>query len=209
MPHKTDVAAAVDELTDDGVMLGSVNTVLRRDGRLIGDSTDGFGFLSGLAAEGFDVVGRRCAVIGAGGAGRAAVLALGRAGVSEIVVVNRDAGRAAQAVALAAAVARHGTADEVAGAELVVNATPIGMGHDGGLAVDPSFLHAGQFVNDLIYHPSDTPLMVAARARGARTLNGLPMLVHQAARQFTLWTGVEAPLAAMLAAVEGELAARS
>jgi shikimate dehydrogenase len=89
----------------------------------------------------------------------------------------------------------------VADADLVVNATPVGMGGDAGLPCDPSLLSSGQTVVDLVYHPATTPLLEAAAARGARTGNGLPMLVGQAAAAFTLWTGEAAPVAAMAAAV--------
>ena len=209
MPHKTDVAGALDELTAHASLLGSVNTVTRKGDLLVGDSTDGYGFLAGLADAGFDPRGRTCAVLGAGGAGRAVVLALAQAGASNVLVVNRSRERAEQAVSLAPGVAVHATAAMVSGADLVVNATPMGMGQSAGVPLDPSLLSSAQFVNDLIYHPFDTELLADARARGATTLNGLPMLVHQAARQFTLWTGVEAPVEAMRAAVTVELAARA
>jgi shikimate dehydrogenase len=95
----------------------------------------------------------------------------------------------------------------VAGAAVVVNATPVGMGDDAGaLPVDPTHLGAGQVVVDLIYHPRRTALLVAAEAAGATPVDGLGMLVHQAAHQFRIWTGLDAPLVAMRAAAERQLA---
>lgn len=197
-PHKEAVAAAVDELSAVATRLGAVNTVVRRGERLVGESTDGAGFLDAVRAEfGFDPAGRRCLVRGPGGAGRAVILALAGAGAREVVVVpGRSVEKAAAAVALAGGVGRVGAASEVAGADLVVNATPVGMAGEGPSAVfDPSALGAGQVVVDLVY--PTTALVEAARAAGARACDGVPMLVHQAAHAFRLWTGVEAPLAAM------------
>lgn len=209
MPHKADAAAACDDLTPDAAALGAVNTVVvRPDGRMLGDSTDGPGFLDALAEERIEVEGRRCLVLGAGGASRAVVLALGRVGAEVIVAARRpeaaaDAARLApggQAVPLSAAGA------EVPEAQIVVNATPLGMGGEAP-PLDPAVLGPAQVVVDLVYHPAETPLLVAARSRGARVTNGLGMLVHQAARSFTLWTGAEAPLAAMRQAAEAASAA--
>lgn len=214
MPHKSDVAAAVDVLSDDAAALGAVNTVLRRNSQLVGDSTDGYGFMAALAEAGFDPAGKRCMVVGAGGAGRAVVLALARGGAARIVVVNRHPGRAAAAVALGGGVAVVGGIESATESDLVVNATPVGMGLDhngavGASVVDADRLGPGQFVNDLVYHPAQTPLLLAGAQRGATVLNGLPMLVHQAARQFELWTGEVAPLAAMRGAVDHELSSRA
>ena len=210
MPHKSDVAAAVDVLSDDAAALGAVNTVLRRNSQLVGDSTDGYGFIAALAEAGFDPAGKRCMVIGAGGAGRAVVLALARGGAARVVVVNRDPGRAAAAVALGGGVAEIGDIESAAESDLVVNATPVGMGDRevGVSVVAADLLGPGQFINDLVYHPAHTPLLLAAADRGATALNGLSMLVHQAARQFELWTGQPAPLVAMRAAVDEELSSR-
>ena len=204
MPHKAAAARAVDELSPTAAALGAVNCVTNRQGHLVGDNTDGAGFVRSLQAEvGFEAFGRRCVVFGAGGAARAIVLALAMAGAGEITVVNRTVARAEAAVALAPDVTRIGTADAVAGADLVVNATPLGMA---GVSVGPpdaptsipmSELGPGQVVADLVYHPARTELMARAEAGGATVVGGLGMLVHQAALAFTLWTGVAAPLAAM------------
>ena len=208
MPHKTDVAAAVDRLTATGEALGAVNTVGRVGGELVGDSTDGAGFLDSLRVdEGFEPEGCRCLVLGAGGAARALVLALAQAGAAEIVIANRTRAHAEEAAALAPGVARTGSAEHADDVDLVVNATPIGMsGHT--MPIEPERLGPGQLVVDLVYHPPVTALVEAARSRGAAAVNGLGMLIHQAAHQFRLWTGEDPPLEVMSAAAAAEMARR-
>jgi shikimate dehydrogenase len=211
MPHKGAVAAAVDELTPAAAALGAVNCVFWRDGALVGDSTDGPGFVDSLRIdEGIDPDGARCVVVGAGGAGRAVARSLGEAGAAEVVVVNRSPAAAARAAALAGPVGRVGDHSDIPDADIVVNATPLGMGvaADGApepLPLDPELLRPGQVVADLIYHPATTPLLAAARERGLVAVNGLGMLVHQAARNFRHWLGEDAPLAAMAAAARAAL----
>ncbi|MGI9645404.1 MAG: shikimate dehydrogenase [Ilumatobacteraceae bacterium] len=207
MPHKADVAAAVDELEPPAVALGAVNTVSWSGDRLVGSSTDGDGFVSSLAAEGVGVTGIAVAVIGAGGAARSVIDALGRAGAGSIRVVNRTADNAERAASLAA-VAEVGEPADVGTADLVVNATSVGMGDSGDLACAPDLLRCDQVVADLVYHPLETPLLAAAAERGARTIDGLGMLVHQAALQQQRWLGTLPDVAAMRAAAESELATR-
>jgi shikimate dehydrogenase len=210
MPHKAAVHGAVDECTPAAAELGAVNCVYRRGDRLIGDNTDGPGFVDALRLdEGIEPAGLRCVVVGAGGAGRAVARALGASGAAEVAVVNRSPAPAVRAAALAGERGRVGSSDDIAGADLVVNATPVGMapaaGAPEGLPLDPGVLHAGQVVVDLIYHPSVTPLLAAARSRGAVAVNGLGMLVHQAAHNFRRWTAASPPLDAMAAAARAAL----
>jgi shikimate dehydrogenase len=209
MPHKEDVAAAVDRLDPAAAALRSANTVVRApDGALVGHSTDGAGFVASLLDAGADPVGRCVVVLGAGGAARSVVDALARAGAREIVVVNRSADRAAACAALAGASGRVGSGADIGGADIVVNATSIGMGTT-DLPLDPTQLHGGQVVADLVYHPLRTALLVAAEAAGAVTVDGLGMLVHQAALQQELWLGVRPDVGLMRDAALRELAARS
>lgn len=208
MPHKLDVARAVDELSPAAAALGAVNTVVpAADGRVVGHNTDGDGFVDSLRAEGVDPAGMAVALLGAGGAARSVAVALAAAGARSVVVVNRTEARAAEVAGLAGAVGRVGAAGDVAAADLVVNSTSVGMGAEGGLPCDPGLLSARQVVADLVYHPLETPLLVAAASLGAATVGGLGMLVHQAARQLTLWTGREAPIAVMDAAARATLTA--
>lgn len=210
MPHKDAVIAGLDELSADAELLGAVNCISRVENRLVGDSTDGAGFLAGLRADfDFDPSGARCVVLGAGGAARSVVLALARAGAASVVVVNRTAERAQRAAMLAGAVGSTGGAEQVGDADLVVNATPIGMvgsAREHDLPCDATSLGSGQIVAELIYHPRRTPLMRAAEQHGCRTSNGVSMLVGQAAVAFETWTGTPAPMPAMVQAVSEALA---
>jgi shikimate dehydrogenase len=217
MPHKEDVAGLVDECSDIARRLTAVNCVHQQQGHLYGTNTDGEGFLASLArGAAFEPMGKRCVVIGAGGAARAVVLALARAGASDVAVVNRTPQRAFDAAALAG---REGTvvpltegaiADAVVVADLVVNATPVGMDGAGAPAsagpaewlVAPGLLTASQVAADLVYAPRPTSWLAEASAAGATTLDGLGMLVHQAAAQLALWTGATPPVEAMWQAAE-------
>ena len=212
MPHKEAVADNCDALSADAAALGAVNCVVNEEGRLTGHNTDGDGFLAAAAAElGFDAAGARCVLLGAGGAARSIALSLSRAGATELAIVNRTLERAQRTVDLigtcGSVVEPDGAAAAVASADLVVNATSVGMGGAEGaeLPIDPSLLHADQVVIDIVYRPLRTPLLAAAQERGARTANGVSMLVHQAALAFTLWTGQPAPVDAMTVAVAGHL----
>ena len=205
MPHKAAVLASCDELTDTAKMLGSVNCVFWRDDKIVGDSTDGDGFVRGLQADlGVSVSGLRCVLYGAGGAAGAVAYALAQAGATEVVVVNRTASKATTVANLAGEVGRVGTPADLATADLVINATPLGMGstdHVDAVPFDVAVLHGDAVVSDLIYHPAETVLVAQARARGLAAQNGLAMLVHQAVVAFEHWTGVDAPVDAMTAAV--------
>jgi shikimate dehydrogenase len=223
MPHKEAVAALVDRTTPVASRLDAVNCVTLASGELVGSNTDGEGFVAALRhGDGFEPAGKRCLVIGAGGAARAVILALAEAGAAEVIVVNRTESRASVAAALAGPVGRVGRAEEAETADLVVNATPAGMGQPQGqgagaapqaeseagpFPLDPAYLVAGQVVVDLVYHPAATPWLLTARERGAVAHNGLGMLVHQAAVQLRSWTGDEPPVAAMWQAATSALGA--
>jgi shikimate dehydrogenase len=207
MPLKEAAAATVDRLTPAAAALGAVNTVVVGPDGLTGDNTDGAGFVDALRP--WDPAGCRCAVLGAGGAARAVVRALAAAGAADVVVVNRSPARAARAAALAGGVGRVGAAADLAAADLVVNATPVGMDATPGagrLPLDEELLRAGQRVVDLVYHPLRTPLLEAAARRGAVAIDGVGMLVHQAGHAFRSWTGLAPPLAAMEAAARRAIA---
>jgi len=198
----------VDAVDDAAAALRSVNTVvLRADGSTFGASTDGQGFVESLRVEGVDLAGRRVVVLGAGGAARSIVDALGRSGVADIAVVNRTEAKAVS-VATLAPTARVGDAADIASADVLVNSTSVGMG-TGDLPVDPALLHDRLTVADIVYHPRRTALLAAAESAGARTVEGLGMLVHQAVLQHELWTGVRPDAAVMWAAARDELATRA
>jgi shikimate dehydrogenase len=196
MPHKEAAAAACDELSERAAALASANTVTVTPTGLYGDSTDGEGFVRSLRAAGHDPAGARVLLLGAGGAARAIALALHTAGATVQVAARRP--EAAARVPHATAVPWDERGAGLGTSDLVVNATPVGMGEHRDLVLQPV---AGPVYADLVYHPLETPLLRAARAIGAPTVDGLGMLVHQAALQVERWTGQEAPVAAMRAAV--------
>jgi shikimate dehydrogenase len=205
MPHKRDVIASLDELAPDAERAGAVNTIVSDGGRLIGQNTDGPGFLRFLEQDaGVDASGSRVLVLGAGGAARAVSLALCDAGAS-VVLAARRPDQAEEVVSVAkdaSAIPFEQPAIEeaLASADLVVNATPVGRDGESS-PLDPAAIDARHVVVDLIYHPETTPLVRSARERGAAAFNGVGMLVHQAALSFEAWTGVDAPIDAMRAAV--------
>ncbi|MEO5678498.1 MAG: shikimate dehydrogenase, partial [Acidimicrobiales bacterium] len=168
-------------------------------------------FLASLRAAGHDPAGGTCLVLGAGGAAGAVIHALAEAGASRVGVLARRPEAAALVAALAGRAGAIACLADVAGADIVVNATSVGMRGTSAedaipFGIDPAHLHPGQVVTDLVYHPLRTPLLVAAEAAGATPVDGLGMLVHQAALAFELWTGIGAPLGVMAAAVRISLA---
>lgn len=204
IPHKEAVLSLLDEVDPTARRAGAVNTVVNRDGRLVGYNTDVFGFLMALEKGwGRGPRDARCLVVGAGGAARAVVAALVSEEAGEIWIYNRTASRARD---LAAEVASWSTLPvRVLGesdllcfgpqAELVVNATPVGM--DAGVKASPipvDILTSDQVVMDIVYASEPTPLLVAAHGRGAIVIDGVEMLVQQAARAYELWTGRAAPI---------------
>ncbi|MEZ5226500.1 MAG: hypothetical protein R2710_07455 [Acidimicrobiales bacterium] len=165
----------------------------RQDGELVGDNTDGDGCVAAVHAEtNLRIEGSTVVVLGAGGAARSIVEALGRAGAAAIGIVNRTESAAHSAAALAN-VASVADVGEVRTADIVVNTTSVGM--DGGPApdrspIDASLLGRQKLVADIVYSPLITRLLADAAAAGVPTMGGLPMLVHQAVAQFEHWTGV-------------------
>ncbi|MGI9596384.1 MAG: shikimate dehydrogenase, partial [Acidimicrobiales bacterium] len=190
MPHKAAVAEAADGLTDAAAALGVSNCLFWGGDRVIGDSTDGDGFLASFEADfGHGLAGKRVLVLGAGGAARAIIEAVGRADAAQIIVCNRSEARAADAAALAsrAVVGTLGDAAVAEAADVIVNATAVGMagGPDpDGIPVPVEALHPGQQVVDIVYQPQRTALLAAAEERGAAVAGGVGMLVHQAALAF-------------------------
>ncbi len=223
MPHKQAAAAACDELSPLAAALGAVNCVRRAQGpgarrefdapaRLVGENTDGSGFVEWLRVDlALDPAALDVALIGAGGAASAVAAALACAG-ARVEVVNRTHAAAArvaqQSNEIASQLASGGTCeaveeprDAVASAQVVVNATPLGMNPADPLPFDVEWLRADHLVVDLIYHPAETPLLAAAKEKAKKSANGTGMLLFQAAEQFTLWTGRPAAIDAMRAAV--------
>ncbi|SFP56443.1 shikimate dehydrogenase family protein [Sphingomonas rubra] len=193
VPHKV---ACLDHLADPGgvrASIGAINTVFRaEDGSLAGTNTDAAGFWAPIAD--LDLAGRPVTVIGAGGAARAILWALARVGVGRVTLLNRNPLKGA---ALLASFGLKGEALPLAAgtppAALLVNATSLGMTGQPPLDLDLSPLPAEALVYDIVYAPLETPVLAAARARGLDTVDGLEMLVGQAAVAFAILFGQEPP----------------
>lgn len=216
MPHKEVAHALCDEIGPTARQLGSLNTlVARTDGSLYGESTDGDGCVGALRVAGAHLEGATAVVVGAGATARACILALADSNVTAVAIVNRTRERAESAALLAPGRCRVVDASDqsavraaVSGADIVVHTTPAGMGTDTSHAFDLDALREGQYVLDAVYQPLETPVLAAARARGGVVVDGLSMLIHQAARQQELWTGHTPDVAVMRAAAEHELQRR-
>jgi shikimate dehydrogenase len=214
VPHKEAAFSACDRLTPVAEALGAVNTLWRQDGRLMGDNTDVAGFLANMdeGAPRWAEPGKLVIVIGAGGAARAIVYALNSRRFGRVAIVNRTQARAD---ALAAhfggstiALSRSDLAAALPEADLLVNASSLGMVGQPPLAIDVSLLRERAVVADAVYVPLRTPLIESARARGLATVEGLGMLLHQAAPAFARWFGrLPAVTPALRALVEAEVAA--
>jgi len=219
VPLKEQVAPHLDAVSERAQIIGSVNTIVNDDGRLVGDSTDGPGFLAALSQAGAgDLCGQTVVVLGAGGSARAVVYALLADAGANVIVANRNEERAhalARAFALpngriaAVPLTEAGLRDALADAAVLVNTTSVGM-HPNENEMPPvpeDALGAHLLVSDLVYNPAETRLIALARARGCRAVqNGVEMLVQQGALAFEKWTGIFPPTDVMRAAVEAALA---
>ncbi len=199
IPHKADVIKYLDGVSDSSEITGTVNCVTRVGQRLIGENTDGKGFLQALRRL-VDPAGSKVVIVGAGGAARAIAYELGVASASEIVVVNRSATRGQALVDLlnervhvrSRMVHLSGEYAIEPGTDIVINATSIGLADpDARLPLDVETLAAGMLVADVIFNPPGTRLLRDAQSRGCNTLDGLGMLVNQAVISFQTWTGVD------------------
>jgi len=207
IPHKTAIIPYLDELDGQARRVGSVNTVVNRNGRLLGYTTDGAGALRAMDAAGVPVKSSRVALVGTGGAARAVAFALLSAGCGPVTLVGveRDqmaalAGDLAEAGGSIKAVAAGGADAEraIAAADLIVNCSPVGMHPDVNETPVPArLMHEGQSAFDAVYNPMETRFLREARGAGCRAVSGVEMFVGQAAAQFELWTGREAPVGVM------------
>jgi len=225
VPYKETLIGLMDELAELARIVGAVNTVLNKDGKLAGHNTDGCGFLKALREDaGFEPKNKDVMILGAGGAARAVSFKLVSEKVGSIIIANRSLGKAdnlAKALRQWAA-----TSDvklgirsialpspeiekETSGCQLIVNCTILGMRYspdEGKSPLPKDAIPKGALVYDLVYNPLQTPLLTAAEVAGAGILGGLPMLVYQGAASFKLWTGREAPIDIMLDAAKKALA---
>ncbi|MBS3908307.1 MAG: shikimate dehydrogenase [Actinobacteria bacterium] len=208
MPHKETVIEFLDEISPEARTIGAVNTVHNVDGRLKGYNTDGAGFIKSLREALVYPEGRHAIIIGAGGAARAVAAALISEGAASITLLGRTADKVeALKQQLLDSFGRFSIktlsfdddlADIFEVGDLVVNTTPIGMNESADLLPVPlEYIDSRHFIYDLIYTPSETALIKAAKEKGAKAVNGLGMLLYQAAAAFEIWTGTPAPIAIM------------
>jgi shikimate dehydrogenase len=209
VPHKEKILKSLDELSPEAAVIGAVNTIVNKNGKLIGYNTDGVGFLRSLEKDGrVQIKGKKMVLFGAGGAGRAVAIQSLLVGLKDVVIVDvidKKARDLAKHINSKIRGLRARTIPAVTDiinevipfADIIVHATPIGMKPADPLPFDTSCLHKGQIVYDLIYNPPQTKLLRTARKKGCRTFNGLGMLLHQGCKAFEIWTGVAAPVAVM------------
>ena len=211
IPHKVTVLSHLDSLSEAAAVMGAVNTVVRTGDRLVGENTDGKGFMTALTQDAkVDPRGKAIVILGAGGAARAIAVELALAGAGRLTVVNRSPQRGQELADLlssktpvpAAFVPWSGAYAVPSGTDVLINATSIGLppSADQRPGLDYGTLTAAMAVCDVIPAPM-TPFLAAARERGAQTVDGLGMLVYQGVIGFKLWTGRDAPLPAMYQAL--------
>ena len=217
MPLKSAIIPYLDEILPAGQLCQAVNTVVNENGRLIGTSTDGEGFMTGCRDAGIDMTGKKVTLLGAGGAGTAVAMQMGLDGVGELSIFNRAdefwlraqenaAKLNAQTSCKAAAYPLEDTdrlRAEIAASDVLVNATSAGFGDQVGLCAvpDASYLRPDLVVADVIYVPEKTPLLTWAEQLGCKTMNGIGMMLYQGAAAFKLWTGHDMPIDAVKAAL--------
>ena len=210
LPHKVSVIAHLDGLGQSASVMGAVNCVVLRDGRLIGENTDGKGFLKSLQSM-IDPRGKSVVLFGAGGAARAIAVELGLAGVRHITIVNRSEQRGAELVNVlreqlqleAQLVVWSGDYTVPEGTDVVINGPSIGLyDPEARLAIDLSSLHPGMIAADVVFNPVRTRFLTEAAARGCRPLDGLGMLVNQGIVGIQYWTGIDPQPEVMRLALE-------
>lgn len=213
IPYKESILQYLDWVDDKAKKIGAVNTIAQWEHRLIGYNTDADGFLRAIREQGsFDPSGKSVLIIGAGGAAKAVAFALISSGARSIAVTNHHKARAEKLVAWLKELTRGSVINskmllfewaqltninELRFFEMIVNCTPLGTKNSEWEGMTPLKWHdifAGCFICDLVYNPMETELMKQAKKAGAKTLGGLPMLVHQGALAFELWTGKKAPV---------------
>lgn len=210
MPDKNKVVELVDEITPAVAIGGAANTVVNRDGKLIAYTTDGIGFMDACKDAGFDIIGKKMTLLGAGGAARAILIQAALDGVSEISVFSRRNSKWEQAEELnqklnqeTKCIVKHFDYEdpeilkqEIRSSAILVNGTSVGMAPntDRCLIGDMDCFYEGLMVFDVIYNPEETRLLKIAKEAGCCTANGLYMLLYQGAAAFEIWTGEKMPV---------------
>lgn len=198
VPHKVAIIPYLDAISPEVVAIGAVNTVVNKDGRLVGYNTDGAGYLQSLLTEtGISLADKRVLILGAGGATRAIAYTLAQEPLAELTILNRNPDKAA-AIANNLSVnfpTKIAIIDKinnfVAEADIIINTTTVGMSpHFNQTLVPQELIHARQLVSDIVYNPLETRLLREAAEQGAKTHSGLGMFINQGAIAFEKWTGI-------------------
>lgn len=206
VPHKENIIPFLDDLSQEARLIGAVNTIEVKDGRLIGHNTDGRGFLRSLKdIARFEPRGKKFLLIGSGGAARAVGYSLALAGAASIFFRDLDS-KKADALAsdiqkntgvTVRSISEEAIASTASDSDCLINATPLGLKKNDPLPLPETCITARQLVCDLVYNPPETRFLKAAKARRARTLPGIGMLLYQGVIAFEIWTGKRAPVQAM------------
>ncbi len=214
IPHKVEVIQYLDELSEAAQIIGAVNTVINKDGKLYGENTDGKGFLTSLTENGVDVKGKQVTLLGAGGAARAVATELALAGAAKITIINRSVERGSELAAMVHVRAKvkteflHWTSDLAIpeGTDILVQCTNIGLFPDveGCPSINFETVTSDMVCCDVVFNKPNTPFLQKCAERGAKTIDGLGMLVNQAALNFKMWTGEDAPIDVMTKALQRE-----
>lgn len=215
MPHKIEVLKYLDELTEAAGIIGAVNTVVRReDGTLLGDNTDGKGFVCSLNDAGISLKGKTVTILGAGGAARSIAVECALKEAKEIIVINRNAARGESLAQLIGdktkAASRYipweGTAEVPAETDILINATCVGLHPDVDAYPEINYegITAEMVVCDVVFNPAVPVFLKKAEARGAKIITGIGMLVNQGAFNYELWTGEKADTKIMMDALVKE-----
>ncbi|MCD8214832.1 MAG: shikimate dehydrogenase [Clostridiales bacterium] len=214
MPHKITVLPYLDEISEAAGIIGAVNTVVVKEGKLIGDNTDGKGFIQALEMNGISVKEKNITILGAGGAAKAIAVECALAGASSLTVVNRSRSRGEE---LVNTIREHTSAEAdylpwnsrqpvPEKTDILINATSIGLfpNIDEKPDIDYDTVTEHMVVSDVVFNPAVTEFLTAAEKRGAKTISGLGMFVCQGALNFTIWTEKEAPYEVMYQALKRE-----
>jgi shikimate dehydrogenase len=214
VPHKERVLAFLDELSEEARLIGAVNTIEVRKGRLIGHNTDGRGFLRSLRERGgMDPKGKKFLFIGSGGAARAVGFSLALAGAAEIVFRDLDVRKASLLASdirvktgVPAVCITHEMLQEYAtDADCLINATPLGLKRTDPLPIPAMLVRRKHLLCDLVYNPPETAFLKMAKKKGAKRLPGLGMLLYQGVIAFEIWTGKKAPILVMKNALSRQI----
>ncbi len=219
VPHKITIIDMLDKIEESAKLIGAVNTVKNVGGKLVGFNTDGEGALQGLEQKTGKLTGKKVVLLGAGGAARAIAFSLAKVG-AEISIANRTVSRARVLASTieksfgvsvkSLGLSRSELTKVIKQADVLINATTVGMHPNvGQTLVTADMMHRGLVVNDIVYKPLETRLLREAKRAGARTVDGLGMLVHQGALSFEIWTGKRAPIKVMEAAARRELGGKN